>query len=273
MPAIQSHEFLAAAVQFDIRIGRVRHNLSGVLKSLEKLAKNKVKLAVLPEMWTSSTPPGGLDQVIGESEEALHELRKAARKHRMVIVGSTFERERSKVFNTAYVIESDGSIAGAYRKIHLFTPAGEDKTYTAGNTPLLAKTSVGALGVTICYDLRFPELYRNLTAAGAEIMIVPAQWPGERLSHWSTLLRARAIENQVYVIGCNRTGTELRGESLKLKYEGGSTIIDPWGEVLAQKIGKSSAITASIRPGLITEVRKRIPVWDHVKPQAYRLKG
>lgn len=263
--------FRAGFVQFDIRRGQVGANLKTVLAGLAALAKAKVRLAVLPEMWTSSFIAADVERLTEESHAALLEVRRAARKYGMVVAGSSYERVGRGVHNTAYVVDADGEIVGGYRKIHLFSPGDEHINFVEGKEPLLVQTAVGMVGVTICYDLRFPELYRALAAAGAQVIVVPAQWPVERLAHWQTLLRARAIENQIFVIGANRTGVDVKSPQLRLRFPGASAVVDPWGETLATG-RRAGAYWAEIDPAQIAAVRKRIPVWTDRRPQAYKLK-
>ncbi len=270
-PYLNDAVLRAGYVQFDVERGNVAGNLRKALRGLKRLADAGVRLAVLPEMWTSSLINTDVDRLVAESESAVQEIRRFARNHTMTVVGSSYEHARGRVYNTAYVIDADGAISGQYRKIHLFTPGGEHLHYHSGRTPLIASTSVGRLGIVICYDLRFPELLRTLCERGAEVLIIPSQWPRARLDHWRTLLRARAIENQVFVIGCNRTGTEVRGD-VTLEYGGGSAIIDPWGEVLCERLSRSGADWADLDRAVMNDVRRRIPVWTDRVPQTYKLK-
>ncbi len=262
--------FAAGLVQMDIRRGNVKANLRTALRGLTALARRKARLAVLPEMWTSGMIARALPRIVGEADEAHHAVRRFAQQEGMVVIGSSYEREGDALYNTAFVFDADGTVAGQYRKIHLFSPGGEHRHFEEGATPLVASTAVGPVGVTICYDLRFPELYRGLAEAGARIIVVPAQWPTARLAHWETLLAARAIENQVYVIGCNRVGTETRDDGQVLAFSGGSAIVDPWGTILARRRGRAAALTGTIDPAAIRAVRERIPVWKDRRPVTYR---
>ena len=185
-------------------------------------------LAVLPEMWSSGFAYRNLNELAVRTEGIVAELLELSRELKLVIVGSMPEPHGDKVFNTVYVIDN-GRLAGVYRKMHLFSLLGEDRAFDGGDSWLLADTSLGKIGVIICYDLRFPELSRRLALEGAQIICVPAQWPKPRQEHWRTLLRARAIENQLFVVACNACG--MIG---KLDFFGMSMIIDPKGELLAE---------------------------------------
>lgn len=263
--------FRAGFVQFDIKRGDVKRNLEAVAAGLKTLAADRVRLAVLPEMWTSSFVAADVERLVDESDRAVHALRRAARRYKMVLAGSSYERAGKDIFNTVFVIDADGEVVGTYRKIHLFSPGGEHLNFAEGKTPLLVQTAVGKLGATICYDLRFPELYRALAEAGAEVIVVPAQWPTERLTHWETLLRARAIENQVFVIGCNRTGIDRRSPTQTLRFPGASAVLDPWGRALAAGKSRPAAKWAEVDPAQLAEVRRRIPVWVDRRPPAYKI--
>ena len=255
----------AGFVQMDIRKGQISENLRTALRGLERLAKQEVRLAVLPEMWTSGFVADEITRLADESAEAWLQLRKFARHHGMVIVGSAYERQAEQIYNTATVVDTDGQVAGMYRKMHLFSPGGENLHFTPGSVPLIAETEVGRLGVTICYDLRFPELYRGLARMGAEMMVVPAQWPAARMLHWDTLLRARAIENQVFVVACNRVGQETKHEG-HLHFTGHSVVLDPWGRVVARASGRPATAWGLLQPEMIESVRQAVPVWRDRHP-------
>ena len=218
----------AAAVQFTIKLGDVEANLSQVKGALQRLALHGVELAVLPEMWSCGFAYRELNQLAQRTPELLGELETLSRDLGMVIVGSLPEAHGEKVFNTAYLLDR-GRLAGSYRKLHLFSLMGEDRSLDSGDSVLVAQTSIGKIGVMICYDLRFPELARRLTLEGAEIIVVPGEWPKPREEHWRTLLRARAIENQLFVVAANCCGVVG-----KLDFFGSSLIIDPKGEILAE---------------------------------------
>jgi predicted amidohydrolase len=123
-------------------------------------------------------------------------------------------------------------------------------------------------GVMICYDIRFPELARTLALAGAQILFVPAEWPHPRLHHWRTLLMARAIENQMFVVACNRVGI-----SGKTEFFGHSMIIDPWGEIIAEGGEQEEIISASLQMSDVKQVRNKIPVFDDRRPEIYSIKA
>ncbi len=196
----------AAIIQFDIRGGEVERNLGIAKRRISTLAKQDVRLVLLPEMWSTGFANERLKGLSETTPRVIEDLSGVAKKLRLMIIGSLSEKRKDGVYNTAYVVDRDGSIAGMYRKVHLFSLTGEDRRFEPGRKAVVSKTSLGSIGLMICYDLRFPELCRSLALDGATIVVVMAQWPAERVVHWDVLLRARAIENQLFVLGANRCG-------------------------------------------------------------------
>ncbi|NJD92237.1 MAG: carbon-nitrogen family hydrolase [Geobacter sp.] len=258
-----SNSVKAAAVQFTISLGEIGPNLAHVRQSLEKLALEGVQLAVLPEMWATGFAYKELNTLAAQTEGLVSELTELSAKHRMVIVGSLPEPHGGKVYNSAYVLDN-GKLLGKYRKIHLFSLMQEDRSFDSGDSWLLVESSVGKIGVFICYDLRFPELARRLAIEGAEILVVPGEWPKPRQEHWRTLMRARAIENQLFVVAANCCG--MTG---KLDFFGMSIIIDPKGELLAEAGYEPQNIVATLDFDAMTAWRQQIPCFNDRKPEIY----
>jgi predicted amidohydrolase len=254
----------AGIIQFDVCIGDVKRNLTTAKKHIFRLGHQGVQLVVLPEMWStgfdnehlqelSETTPGILEDLAGLSER-LH----------LTIVGSLPEKRPDGVYNTAYVVDRDGSVAGAYQKIHLFSQTGEDRYFRPGHEAVVAKTFLGPIGLMICYDLRFPELCRCLTLRGAKMVVVMAQWPALRVAHWEALLKARAIENQLFVFGVNRCGQDS-----DLVYAGHSRIISPYGEIIARAGKRQTSLRADIDLRLVERTRIQMPCLQERMPEAY----
>lgn len=254
--------FRTASVQFDIKLGDADANLSYALSEIRRLSKEGIKLIILPEMWSTGYAWRRLGKLSERTPEIIEELKKASKK-RIIIIGSMPEKDRESIYNTAYVIDS-GRLIGKYRKIHLFTPMKEDYFLKAGNETLLCNTSLGKIGVLICYDVRFPELARKLTLEGAEILVIPAEWPHPRLEHWRALLKARAIENQLFVIAANRCGKQGM-----TRFCGRSMIVNPWGEVISEAKEEEATITAEIDLGLVARYRKEMPALKDRRPEVY----
>ncbi len=262
--------FTAACLQFDVRAGDVAANLVAVRAAIDEAKDSDARLCVLPELWSTSFLETYSDALLKEVEDAENELRELSREHGLVIVGSTIEPSDGRFYNTAYVHEN-GETLGKYRKIHLFSPNAEDRHHTAGEEPLIVQTGVGKLGVLVCYDLRFPELSRYYFHNQVEILVVPGQWPEARSQHWRTLLRARAIENEMFVVGCNRTGQEA---SLKngepMPFPGDGRIIAPTGEILASGTGDAGAVIAEIERRKVRTMRRILPLNRDLRPAVYR---
>lgn len=215
-----------ASVQFNIAVGYVDANIDKAAAALRRVAGQGARLAVLPEMWSCGYDYRNLTALAEETPRALDFLKGLCADLRLVTVGSLPEIDAGKIYNTAYVIDQ-GEIVASYRKIHLFSTMYEDRYLAAGDRALVVDTSVGRLGVAICYDLRFPELFRKLALEGAEIICLPAEWPKPRQEHWKTLIRARAIENQLFLIAANCCGVQG-----KLDFFGLSQIVSPLGNIL-----------------------------------------
>ncbi|KAB0671720.1 carbon-nitrogen family hydrolase [Oryzomonas sagensis] len=253
----------AAAIQFNVKQGAVDANLAQVREALRRAAAQGADLAVLPEMWSSGFAYKSLNELAQRTAGIVEELLALSRELNLVIVGSMPEPGGDKVFNTVFLADN-GTLAGVYRKIHLFSLLGEDRAFSGGNRWLVAETSVGKVGVIICYDLRFPELSRRLAVEGAQVICIPAQWPRPREEHWRTLLRARAIENQLFVVACNACGPIG-----KLELFGMSMVIDPKGEILAEAGDGEGEIVASLDMQAMADWRAQIPCFNDRRPEYY----
>jgi predicted amidohydrolase len=253
----------AAAIQFNVKQGDVDANLAFVRQALARVAGQGANLAVLPEMWSTGFSYKNLNELALRTAGIVEELLELSARHGLVIVGSMPEPNGDKVFNTVFLVDN-GRLAGVYRKIHLFSLLGEDQAFSGGDSWLLADTSIGKIGVIICYDLRFPELSRRLALEGAQVLCVPAQWPKPRQEHWRTLLRARAMENQLFLVSCNACG--LIG---KLDFFGMSMIIGPKGDVLAEAGEEECEILAGLGMQAMTDWRAQIPCFKDRKQEYY----
>lgn len=254
----------AAAVQFTVNQGNVDANLAHIREALSRVSGQGAQLALLPEMWSTGFAYKTLSELAQRTAEVTAELCELSARHKLVVVGSQPEpADDGRVYNTAHVIDN-GRVVASYRKLHLFSLLGEDKAFKGGDSWRLAETSLGKIGVIICYDLRFPELSRRLALEGARVICVPAQWPKPRQEHWRTLLRARAIENQLYVVAANACG-----QIGKLDFFGMSMIIDPKGEVLADAGEQQCEVTAPLYWAAMDEWRAQIPCFSDRRPELY----
>jgi predicted amidohydrolase len=265
-----SHSFFAAAIQLAADSDRAA-NFARAEQLVRSAAARGAQLIVLPEMFVWRGTPDGeaaaAESIPGPTTERLAAL---ARELAVVLVGgSLLERvdgER-KAFNTCTVYGRDGTLLARYRKVHLFDVdiAGhvthrESDTRLHGDVPVTVKTDLGVIGLSVCYDLRFPELYRRLAESGAEIICVPSAFTfATGAHHWEILLRARAIENQAYVVAPNQIGRSPSG----LQDFGHSLIVDPWGTPIARASNQPTVVLAEVDMRYLARVRRELPSLRH----------
>ncbi len=269
--------FIAAAVQLCAGTDRAK-NLAQSEALVRNAAERGAELIVLPEVfaWRGPREEERLqaETLSGATVTWLRGLARELRVH--LVAGSILERAArgGRAFNTSLLVGPNGRILASYRKIHLFdvdlpgaVTVRESDTRRPGRTPVLARTPLATLGLSVCYDLRFPELYRQLTFRGATVLLVPAAFTAfTGRAHWETLLRARAIENQCFVVAPNQTGVGPTGACW-----GHSAIIDPWGTVLAALGDEPGVAVAALDPAELRRVRRSLPALAHVrllKPRA-----
>lgn len=225
-----------------------------VLSLLQKASKRKPDWIVLPEMVLGApSSPSERNDWSRVYAESLVLFQNWARQNKIGLYFSELEKEGKAYFNRAVSVGPDGKVKTRYRKIHLFSFGGENRIFSAGSKAQVHQKGTGPIDGIICYDLRFPELTRHLARRGMKVLLVCAQWPQDRIEHWLTLLRARAIENQCFVIGVNRLGTKR-----KIRFNGNSAVYSPWGNELTrlktEKIG-----FCKINLSEADAVRKRYP--------------
>lgn len=252
-----------AAIQFNVALGAIEQNLAKVRDALQRVAGQGAQLAVLPEMWSSGYDFKRLARHAAETPRVVEEVCRLAAEYDLVVVGSLPEEADDKIYNTAYVVDR-GDLCGSYRKLHMFSTMGEDRFLSPGDRSLVVSTSVGRLGIAICYDVRFPELFRKMALEGAEIICLPAEWPKPRQDHWRTLLRARAMENQLFVVACNCCG--IQG---KLDFFGMSLLLSARGEVLAEGGEVDAELVATLDFREMVEYREQIRCYHDRRPEIY----
>ena len=264
----------AACIQ--LSSGReIAANLKTIGEFVGRARADGCDLIVLPENCAMLEPNTRLLRAKAEAEvahQALATLRDLARAQRCwLVVGSlAIAVDEDRVANRSFVIAADGTIVARYDKIHLFDVelgAGESYRESArvrpGTAPALTDTPWGRLGLSICYDLRFPALYRHLARSGADFLSIPAAFTrttGE--AHWHVLVRARAIENGCFVFAAAQCGTHAEGRQTF----GHSLIVDPWGRILAEGDQRPGIVSAEIDVSLVADARKRIPALVHERP-------
>lgn len=247
------------AIQLDIRDRSKRENLDTVLHHLDEAPVSD--LLILPELWPSGF--FSFDSYLADSEEMDGPLitalrQKVADKATHAMIGSFVERDADRLYNTSLLLGPDGRILAKYRKIHLFGfQSREKQLLTPGSEITVADLPWGRAGISTCYDLRFPELYRLMVDQGATIFLVASAWPLARLSAWRLFNRARAHENLAFLVACNCTGAS-RGNT----FAGNSMIVDPLGNILARGSEKGGYVTAEIDPDMAVRARKEFSALD-----------
>ncbi|MCR4429067.1 MAG: carbon-nitrogen family hydrolase [Caldiserica bacterium] len=248
-----------ALVQMDVEMGNWEENSRRAQVFLEQVFNLQAQICILPEMWSTGF---ALDNdffslASRNFEKTIDLMRSWARTFRFFLLGGTIPEVSGKeIFNTCYLVSPFGEITGSYRKRKLFPLLKEEKFFSPGKEVPIFSTPWGKIGVQICYELRFPEGFKELRVKGANIVFLPAQFPHPRESHWETLIRARAIENQFYVVGCNRVGSDPPS----LNYFGNSMIVDPGGEVLLTGRGNECVISLEIDLSKVEKIRKELPL-------------
>ncbi|RMD47789.1 MAG: nitrilase, partial [Aquificota bacterium] len=213
----------------------------------------RTSLLLLPEMFSSGFDNENLETHAKETAKIYKNLKKISLDKNLVISGTLPEKSKNGIYNKAFVIDN-GEVIFKRAKVKLFTPTGEDKYFKAGKNNFdIVESSVGNLGIMICFELRFPNISYTLRKKGVEILLIPAQWGSSRKEHLEVLSRARAIETQSFCIISDTVGKIGR-----VSYAGSSAIYDPWGEKLAFIDDKEGIIEADINLNEVYRVRKKI---------------
>lgn len=254
-------------------------NVQRALELVERAAREGAKLVVLPEYTTYLGRRGGFaanaESIPGPTSERLAES--AARWGVHLLAGSMLEQadEEGRYYNTSLLFDPRGQLVARYRKIHLFDvdlgpgqPAyRESATILPGDEIVTARLGQQTVGLSICYDLRFPELYRQLALDGADVIVVPAAFTAKTgADHWELLLRARAVENGVFVVAAAQVGTSPPNQA----WYGNAMIVDPWGNVLARGGDAETVVHATIDFSRVAAVRRMVPSLANRRPSAYR---
>ena len=253
-------------LQMDIIFGQPEKNRQKIKTHLEKFMSDEYDLIVLPELWTTGYDLTRLDEISEiDASHSISFIQDLAKEYNVNIIGGSVANQKEDgVYNTLFVVNRSGVLIHQYSKLHLFKLMDEHLYLSAGTDSPSFRLEGVQFGGFICYDIRFPEWIRKPVLDGAEAIVVVAEWPEARIDHWITLLRARAIENQSFVIACNRVGSDPNNA-----FGGNSLIIDPWGEIISQGSLHEEMVTASIDIARVKNIRSRIPVFDDRKPTFY----
>jgi predicted amidohydrolase len=237
-------------------------------------AEAGARLVVLPEKWPYVHGPRSREGAEGLDGPSVGAARRWASELGLAILAGSFMEGApgGKVFNTSVLVQPDGSVSHVYRKLHMFDVdvGGVSYRESAATRPgaeIVVGEALGRrVGMSVCYDLRFPELYRRLAIEGAQVIVVPSAFTSATgRDHWEPLLRARAIENQAFVIAANQFG----GHDDGTVSHGRSMIVDPWGVVLAQAPDGEGVVVADLDFGRLASVRERLPALEHRRPDVY----
>lgn len=256
-----------ALAQIEIAFGRPDENMATVRALAATAAARGADLLVLPELWSSGYDLQRAHALAAGPGEGVHAwLAALARAQGIAIVGSTLMQQHGRTANTATFYAADGALLATYEKVHLFGPMHEPEYLAAGGAISVFDAPWGRSALAICYDIRFPELLRACVLQGAETIIVVAAWPAARLEHWRTLLRARAIENQCFIIAANCVGSDPA-----TVFGGHSLVVSPWGDVLVEGGERAELLFASLDLKLIAATRARLRVLHDRRPDVYGL--
>lgn len=252
--------------QMHIIPGDTDHNRATFREMVVQAAMRQSDLVVFPELFSTGYVLEEAEAYASEPAQGMFaEMSDMAAEHQIAITGSILEQHNGGVANCMAYFDKKGDLQGIYRKMHLFRLFDEEKYLLQGVSPSVLDLPWGKTGAAICYDLRFPELFRRYaTQNNTTMLIIPAEWPLIRVEHWRTLLIARAIENQSYVVATNSAGRS--GETV---FGGHSMIIDPWGQIILEAGEKEELRTAIIDLDEIANARSRIPVFDDLRTDTF----
>lgn len=254
--------------QMQIQHGRPDQNAAAMHEAAQEAARRGSHILLMPELWTTGYDLEHALEHARANLALLPELGRTARELNLTLGGSLLLEENGRVSNT-FVFQPPEGPPTMYAKVHLFRLMQEDHFLTAGTHLQTAPSLWGKIGLAICYDLRFPEMFRRYALQGAHLFLISAEWPAARVEHWSTLLRARAIENQCFTAGVNCTG-QCGGET----FGGKSAIISPWGIPLTEGPQDAPALlTAEIDLEEAKSARRRIPILQDRRPDLYDRSG
>jgi predicted amidohydrolase len=257
-----------ACAQIDCITGDKTGNLEKVGEYARRAKLDGCGMVVFPEMVDTACEKNCIRSNASPWDEGpFPMLQSIAKETGICVVCGISELVEDRLYNAVAVVGPDGQLLSRYRKVHLITttPYEEHRIFTAGDAFCMFDFKGLKFGVMVCYDLRFPEMARHYALRGACAILMPSAWPLYRLSHWKTLIAARAIENQMYMICPNRAGKD--GD---LEFGGASCIVDPWGEIVAAASEAGERLVAgSVDAQIQQDVRDYMPVLKHRRPELY----
>ena len=255
--------------QMDILTGQPEANLARARDLVAQAQEEDVDLLLLPELWLHGYDlERAAEWAAPLGEGGFAHMAALAREFGLYVAGSLMERHAGGVSNTAVLCAPDGALLGSYRKIHLFRLMQEHRYLAPGDHATLCPTPWGPVGLAICYDMRFPELFRAMALAGAILFLVPAQWPVRRVEAWYLLARARAVENELIVAACNRVGDDGQ-----VTFTGRSCVVGPWGNTLVEGDDQERLLIAQVDLREVRKARRYLTVYEDRRPDAYHIES
>jgi omega-amidase len=260
-------KYKIALIQMDIVFGNPKMNFEKAESLVELAMKNTPDIIVFPELWTTGYDLTNLSNTADtDAVETIEFLKAKAIKYNVHFVGGSIANKKDDgIYNTLLIINNKGELVHQYNKLHLFKLMDEHLYLKAGKEQGIFSLEDHVFAGQICYDIRFPEWFRKHVLLGAQAIFVVAEWPEQRLHHWKTLLTARAIENQCYVIACNCSGSNPDNV-----FAGHSLIIDPWGEIIAEASNQEEILFGEIDLEKVKSVRNTIPIFSDRNPDLYQ---
>ncbi|WP_318502464.1 carbon-nitrogen family hydrolase [Bacillus sp. T3] len=255
-----------ACVQMDIDYANPQKNYEVAKKYIEECSEAGADVIVFPEMWNTGYALDVLNELADQNGEKTKSMLSSLAKHYRIniVAGSVATKKATGFYNTMYVVNRNGKIVAEYDKAHLFKLMDEHQFINEGQQRNVFELDGTICGGVICYDLRFPEWIRLHVLAGAKIMFIPAQWPKPRIDHWRILLQARAIENQCYIVGVNRIGSDPNNQ-----FNGHTMVIAPWGELLLSDNQSEGVFYVELNLNEVDSVRKTIPIFEDRRTDLY----
>jgi len=264
-------QVIISLAQMDVRLGNPRTNWTNMQQMTQTAKTQGAQLVLFPELWDAGYALKQAKELASSLSGGLFtQVANLAKQTSIYITGSMLEKRGMGIANSAPVFSPERGILGVYRKIHLFPLMDEDQYLTPGESTLTIQMPWGATSVAICYDLRFPELFRRYALEGAKLVVIPSEWPQPRLDAFRTLLRARAIENGIYIATCNRVGTDVDETSGKeTTFFGHSSVIDPWGNIVVEAGSTEGVFTVPLDLTEVDKAQTAIPVLRGRRPEYY----
>jgi len=258
-------KYRIALAQLELELGNPGRNFKTATDAVAEAARKGADIVLLPELWASGYDlKHAREYASPRSGGWFQKMRELAKVQGIALGGSMIEEQGESLFNTFLLVDKKGKDLGHYRKAHLFDLIEEKKYFTAGDQLAIVETPWGKIGLALCYDLRFPEIFRAYALKGAEAILMVAEWPRRRIAHWDVLLEARAIENQCFIAAVNKVGTS-HGELLG----GNSAVIDPMGKVLVRGEDRPGIFVADVDPEEAIKAREWMPVFKDRNPGVY----